>query len=200
MNGVPVRCASASCSCSQELLRRHMADWTPPEAHNRESSSNSLKISARCCWVVSCLVTLVMSKPVAAHHALNLLEVDTAVNDTRLSEPWCSPKLFFNMSSTTSPLSLSSVNCDEDNKQRAATIEEGDPKVRTVLSFFRRSLTSTLLSECAAPKGSKMFERKRASAPARSTDSLSVPHEGCTLFMNVSDVLAGVCWRRSSVR
>ena len=92
------------------------------------------------------------------------------------------------------------MNCDEDNKQRAATIEEGDPKVRTVLSFFRRSLTSTLLSECAAPKGSKMFERKSASAPARSTDSLSVPHEGCTLFMNVSDVLAGVCWRRSSVR
>ena len=88
MNGVPLRCASASCCCSQELLRRHMADWAPPEAQNRESSSNSLKISARCCWVVSCLVNVVMSNPVAAHHALNLLEVDTAVNDTRLSEPW----------------------------------------------------------------------------------------------------------------
>ena len=70
-----------------------MADWAPPEAHNRESSSNSLKISARCCWAVSCLETLVMSKPVATHHALNLLEEDTAVKDTRLSEPWCSPKL-----------------------------------------------------------------------------------------------------------
>ena len=169
MNGVPVRCASASCSCSQVLLKRHMADWAPPDAHNRVSSSNSLKSSVR--WsAVSWLVTPVMSKPAAAHHALNLLEEDTAVNDTRLSGSWCSPKLFFNMSSTNSPLSLSSVNCEVDNKQRAATIVEGGPKVKTVLSFFNRSLTLTLLSECAAPSGSKMFVRKRTSAPARSTD------------------------------
>ena len=73
-----------------------------------------------------------MSKPVAAHHAVNLLEEDTAVNDTRLSESWCWPKLFFNMSSTNSPLSLSSVNCEVHNKQRAATIVEGGPKVLDV--------------------------------------------------------------------
>ena len=175
-----------------------MADWAPPDAHNRESSSNSLKSSAL--WWVSWLVTPVMSKPAAAHHTVNLLEEDTAVNDTWLSESWCSPKLFFNMSSTNSPLSLSSVNCEVDNKQRAATIVEGGPKVKTVLSFFNRSLTSTLLSECAAPSGSKMFVCKRTSAPARSTDSLSVPHDGCTLFMNVSDMPDGGCWGCSSVR
>ena len=44
-----------------------MADRAPPDAHNRESSSNSLKSSAL--WWVSWLVTPVMSKPVAAHHA-----------------------------------------------------------------------------------------------------------------------------------
>ena len=104
------------------------------------------------------------------------------------------------MSSTNSPLSLSSVNCEVDNKQRAATIVEGGPKVKTVLSFFKRSLTSTLLSECAAPSGSKMFVCKRTSALARSTDSFSVPHDACTFFKNVSDMLDGGCWGCSSVR
>ena len=92
------------------------------------------------------------------------------------------------------------MNFDVDNKQRAATIVEGGPNVKTVSSFFKRSLTSTLSSECAAPGGFKMFERKRASAPIKSTDSLSMPHDGCTLFVNVSDKLASGCWRCSSVR
>ena len=34
----------------------------------------------------------------------------------------------------------------------------------------------------SSPRGSKMFERKKASALARSTDSLSMPHDGCTSF------------------
>ena len=92
------------------------------------------------------------------------------------------------------------MHFDVDNKQRATTIVEGDPNVKTVSSFFKRSLTPTLSSECAAPSGFKMFERKKASAPARSTDSVFLPHNGCTLFVNVSDKLASGCWRCSSVR
>ena len=37
------------------------------------------------------------------------------------------------------PLSLSSVNFEANNKQKAATIVEGGPNVKTVLSFFKKS-------------------------------------------------------------
>ena len=152
MNGVPVRSASASCSCSQVLLKRHMADWAPPDAHNRESSSNSLKKFRA--LVGSILVGDTGDvEPVAGHHAVNLLVEDIAVNDTWLSEPWYSQKLFFNMSSTNSPLSLSSANFEVDIMQRAAMIVEEGPSVKTFLRFFRRSLTSTLPSECPRREG-----------------------------------------------
>ena len=52
------------------------------------------------------------------------------------------------MSSTTSPLSPSSVNFEVGNKQRTATIVEGGPNVKAASSFFKKSLTSTLLLEC----------------------------------------------------
>ena len=149
MNGVPVRCASAGCSCGQKVLRRHMADWAPPEAHNRESSSNSFeKFSA----VLLGSILLGDTGDVNARSGAPRIEPAGRGHRSQRHAAvgaMLSSKLFFNRSSTTSPLSLSSVP-----RSFRATRKSG-----LFCGFFRRSLTSTLLS------GSKMFERKRASAP-----------------------------------
>ena len=45
--GAPLR-TSSRFSCSQVLLKRHMADRSPPSTHSLESSSKSANVSSRC--------------------------------------------------------------------------------------------------------------------------------------------------------
>ena len=142
MNGVPVRCASASCSCGQKLLRRHMADWAPPEAHNRESSSNSFEK-----FRALLLRSILLGGTGDVNARSGAPRIEPAGRGHRSQRHAAVGVLVFAktlLQQVLHNLAAELVVC--------ATIVQGDPKVRTVLGFFRRSLTSTLLSECAAER------------------------------------------------
>ena len=68
-----------------------------------------------------------MSKPAAAHHALNLLEEDTAVNDTRLS--LCAKTLLQHVLHN---LAAELVVCElrDGQQERAATMHVVHERVR----------------------------------------------------------------------
>ena len=61
LKGAPVR-TSSRFSYGHALLKRHMADCSPPNTHNLESSSQSANVSSRCCLLLVFTITNLRAK------------------------------------------------------------------------------------------------------------------------------------------
>ena len=125
-NGAPVRCASATCSCGQELLRRHMADWALP-AHNLQSFEFTENFHAL---------------PLGSILLGDTGDVEACSGAPRFEPGWKrTPQLTKRGCRSPgvrqNPSQQVLHNFQVDNKQRAATIVEGDPKVKTFFELLQ---------------------------------------------------------------